>query len=73
MSLDDSGVVCEMASARSEMKWPAIQTVRQDRKVLLFYLAPAKFVIVPVRACSSEQVAQLRAMLKDNVNRASAK
>lgn len=54
---------------RSELEWTAIQSSFEDRKLFLLYLAPARFVVIPKRVCTAEQVDELRMLLQANVKR----
>jgi hypothetical protein len=54
---------------RSEVEWAAIQSSSEDNKTFLLYLAPARFLVIPKRACTNEQAGELRKLLQDKVKR----
>jgi hypothetical protein len=47
----------------SEFTWKAVQLFREDQKVFMLYLAPAKFIALPKRAFTPEQIAELQSLL----------
>jgi len=52
---------------RSEIEWSAIRRFSEDNKCLLLYLAPARFIAIPKRVCSAEQLNELRALFEANI------
>lgn len=54
---------------RSEVEWTAVQSSAEDVTTFLLYLAPARFVVVPKRVCTSEQVIKLRTLFQEKVKR----
>lgn len=54
----------ESADSSSDVKWTAIKSFSENNKVLLLYLAPAKFLILPKREFQPGQVEELRSMLQ---------
>ena len=67
LDLDADSIRCKNEHSKSEMEWAAIQRTAEDKKSLLLYLAPGKFLVVPKRVCSAEQIDELRALLQRNV------
>ena len=60
LNVEEDEIVAEWPEfARSVAKWSAIKKFREDEKVLLIYMAPAIFFIVPKRALSPEQLSEL--------------
>jgi len=53
--------------SKSEIKWSAIRSFSEDKACFLLYLAPARFLILPKRFCSSTQVDELRALFGECV------
>jgi len=53
--------------SKSDVEWGAIQSSSEDDKTFLLYLTPARFLAVPKRACTDEQINELRTLLQDNV------
>src|SRR5664279_5460645 len=41
----------EGSGTKSEINWSAIQSLSENDKVFLLYLAPAKFIVIPKRVC----------------------
>jgi hypothetical protein len=50
-------------NASSEASWKAVKSHLEDRKIFLLYLAPAKFIILPKRIFTPEQIAELQSLL----------
>jgi hypothetical protein len=53
----------------SELTWKAVQFVREDQNVFMLYLAPAKFIALPKRAFTPEQISELEELLTRKVQR----
>jgi hypothetical protein len=53
----------KMENVSSDFNWKAVQFFREDPKLIMLYLAPAKFVALPKRACTPEQIAELQSLL----------
>jgi len=60
---EESGVRIGSTNFKSDINWSAFQTKRENNKVILLYIAPGKFVVIPKRACSDEDIREIRAML----------
>jgi hypothetical protein len=60
------------AHSKSEIEWAAIQFFSENKKVFLLYLAPGKFIVIPKRVCSVEQVSELHSLLLTKTNPESA-
>jgi len=56
--------------SKGEYNWSAVKSWRENAKVMLLYLAPALFVVIPKRATSEQQLSDLRALLARKVTRA---
>ncbi len=64
LDFDDSSIRSTTPGTRGEIEWSAIQTLRENEKVLLVYLAPAKMFMIPKRVCSPEQVEEIRQLFR---------
>lgn len=73
VSFGESVILCETESARSELQWRAVQSLRESREVMLIYLAPAKFIVVPKIACSAGQVEAIHSLFSQNTSQISTK
>lgn len=60
-----------MEHAKSELEWPAIRRFAEDEKAFLLYLAQAKFIVIPKRVCTAEQIHELRALFTSRIQPAS--
>jgi hypothetical protein len=49
--------------SKGEYNWSAVKSWRENAKVILIYLAPALFIVIPKRAISEPQLQDLRALL----------
>jgi hypothetical protein len=54
-------------NTKSEMDWAAVRSIAENEKVFMLYLAPAKFVAIPKRVCSPEQIEQLRSLFANHI------
>ena len=59
----DDFIRTETEYSRGEVDWPAIRSFKENAKVLLLYIAPAKFFVIPKRACSREQLDELQSLI----------
>src|SRR5215469_3601697 len=56
VQLDDKLIKTRAATMRSEIQWAAVRSFSENDKVFLLYLAPARFLLLPKRVCSEQQV-----------------
>ena len=49
------------------MDWRAVKSYRENDKVFILYSAPARFSIIPKRACTDEQISELRTILRQKI------
>lgn len=64
---DETGIRSTTQGTRGEIEWSAIRTVREDGKLLLLYLAPAKMFMIPKRVCSPSQLEELRQLCQSRI------
>jgi hypothetical protein len=55
--------------SKGEYNWSAVKSWRENAKVMLLYLAPARFIVIPKRAISEPQLQELRALLERKIMR----
>ena len=68
LDIDDDHFICEWLDfAKISVVWPVVKKFRESEKVLLIYVAPALFFIVPKRALSPEQYGQLIFLLNRKI------
>jgi len=68
LDIDDDHFFCEWPEvAKITVAWSAVKKFRESEKVLLIYVAPALFFIVPKRALSAEQYGQLVFLLNRKI------
>ena len=71
LDLDDEHFFCEwLQFAKISVAWSAVKKFGESEKVLLIYVAPGLFFIVPKRALSPEQYGQLVYLLNRKINQA---
>ena len=54
-------------TTNSEISWKAVKSFRENKKVFMLYLAPAKFIAIPKRVCTDEQISELRTILRQKI------
>jgi len=57
---DETSIRSTTQGTRGEIEWSAIRALREDEKLLLIYLAPAKMFMIPKRVCTPAQIEELR-------------
>ncbi|MGA3082507.1 MAG: YcxB family protein [Terracidiphilus sp.] len=67
LTFDEESIGVEGQYSKGEMEWKAIHFFREDESVFLLYLALAKFIAIPKRVCSEEQIGELRSLLIQKV------
>jgi len=60
IDLDEHLIKVQEGATRSELEWSAIQFIREDKNVLMLYLAPAKFLLVPKRCCPAQTLDEVK-------------
>jgi len=63
LTIEESGIRMASANSKSEMSWPAFRSFRENDTIYLLYTAPGKFLVIPKRACSPEQVEEIRSLV----------
>ena len=64
----DEHIHTRSSNARSDVEWSAVRRVAEDKHIFLLYLAPAKFFPIPKRACTPEQIEELRQLFANRVS-----
>ena len=67
IDFDQHSIRANEANVRSEIEWAAIQSIKEDNNIMMLYLAPAKFIIIPKKACSEDQHSELRVLFQQNI------
>jgi hypothetical protein len=67
IEFDEDTIRTQGPHSKGEIGWKAIQFFSEDLKSFLLYLAPGKFIIIPKRVCTSEQVEELRTLFQRRV------
>ena len=63
IEINEETIQVKTENSSSEVKWKAVKSYLEDGKLFLLYLAPAKFIALPKRVFSPEQIAALQALL----------
>jgi hypothetical protein len=65
--IDDSGVHARWEGGSSEVEWKNYIRWRESNNLILLYLSPVSWGIIPKRALDPPQLTELRALLEQNV------
>ncbi|HEY3707253.1 MAG TPA: YcxB family protein [Terracidiphilus sp.] len=71
LDFSDDLIRTRTTNSRGEIEWSAIQSFAENKNMFLLYLAPAKFFPIPKRACTPEEINELRALFQRQVTPAS--
>jgi YcxB-like protein len=71
VELGESMIHVKTENSNSELTWKAVQSFLEDQKLFMLYLAPAKFIALPKRVFSPEQIVELQSFLASQVKAAS--
>jgi len=63
VTIGEESIHVKTETTSSEVTWKAIRNHLADAKVVLLYLAPAKFLVIPKHLLTSEQIAELQSLL----------
>lgn len=67
LTFGEESIGTEGQYSKGEMEWKGIHFFREDKNVFLLYLAPAKFLAIPKRVCTEEQITEFRSLLSRQV------
>jgi hypothetical protein len=67
VTFDSERILIDGQNMKSEIDWSAVQSFRENSEIFILYLAPAKFIAVPKRACTAAQIDELQAMLVQRI------
>ncbi len=62
LNVSDEVIHSESSNTRTDIAWNAVQSFAEDKHVFMLYLAPAKFIAIPKRICSAQQIDELRSL-----------
>jgi len=62
VKFDFDGIQTAGSNSKSEIGWKAITHFRENNQIFLLYLAPARFLSLPKRACTAAQIEDVRAL-----------
>ena len=63
VEISEESIHVEGENADTELSWKGVQSYLEDQKTFLLYWAPAKFMILPKRSFTPEQISQLQSLL----------
>ncbi|UWZ83506.1 YcxB family protein [Occallatibacter riparius] len=67
LEISDDLIRTHTNNSKSEVHWSAIRSFAEDQNMFLLYLAPAKFLPIPKRACTAAQIDELRVLFTQRV------
>ena len=67
LDFSDDVIRSNSANTKGEIGWNAVQTYTEDKYLFMLYLAPAKFIAIPKRICSAEQIDELRSLFQRHI------
>jgi hypothetical protein len=67
IEMDQSTIRIQASKMRSEIQWAGVRSYSESQKLFMLYVAPAKFVAIPKRACSEHQIDELRSLFRQAV------
>jgi hypothetical protein len=68
LELNENVIRMQGSNAKSEVDWTAVKSTAENDKVILIYLAPAKFYVIPKRACDEQQLNEVRELCKHKLS-----
>lgn len=66
-SIDEHGTETSFATGRTQLKWGAYTNYRESAGFFLLYVSSARYMWIPKRAMSEQQVDELRALLRQKI------
>lgn len=68
IDFDEQTIKTREGATRSEFDWSAIKFIREDKNVMMLYLAPAKFLLIPKRCCTPQDLENMRRLFQEAAN-----
>jgi len=62
VTLEHERIQFEGSASKGELAWRAVKQLRENDAVFLLYTAPAKFMVLPKRACTAAQIEEFKAL-----------
>jgi len=72
IDLDEHPIKAQEGHTRSEFDWSAVHSIREDRHVIMLYIAPAKFLMIPKRCCSQQETDEVKRLYRESASRLNA-
>jgi len=67
--LDGEGTVATFPTGESRLNWRAYTRYKETGSMFLLFFSPYRFMSIPKRAMTAEQIEDLRALVKSRINR----
>jgi YcxB-like protein len=67
LTISDHGTETSFATGRTQLQWRAYTKYREYAGFFVLYVSPARYSWIPKRAMSSQQVDELRALLRQKI------
>ncbi len=67
IEFNQQSIRSQETNVKSDIEWAAIQSISEDKNVLMLYLAAAKFMLIPKRVCSEGQLDELRSLFQNHI------
>jgi YcxB-like protein len=64
LDLSGEGIHSESSNTKTDIAWNAVQSFAEDKHLFMLYLAPAKFIAIPKRICTVQQIDDLRILFQ---------
>jgi len=68
LALDDEGTVATFPTGESRLNWRAYTKYKETGSVFLLFFSPYRYVSIPKRAMTPQQIEDLRALVKARIS-----
>jgi YcxB-like protein len=69
LALDDEGTVATFPTGESRLNWRAYTKYKETGSMFLLFLSPYRYMSIPKRAMTPQQIEDLRALVKARIAR----
>jgi len=67
LALDDEGTVATFSTGESRVNWRAYTKYKETGSMFLLFLSPSRYMSIPKRAMTPQQIEDLRALVKARI------
>lgn len=67
LEISDKGIHTGTSNSRGEIAWTVVKSYAENKHLFMVYTAPMKFIAIPKRVCTAQQIDELRSLFQRHI------